>query len=122
VHEQVKHIHDNFGTKTRYDGLVQEGTGLYEPRKLYVSLRAIEAEALMRLARQEDRPVQSQAARLLRQALRDHGVLDSDATNPEPIREPALAGREEPAPESVRGPHRTGQRETGTPRRKARGE
>jgi hypothetical protein len=42
------------------------------------------ADAMLRLAKSEERPVQLQAARLLREGLRRHGVLPS--SEPQPLR------------------------------------
>jgi hypothetical protein len=56
-------------------------------KAIYIPLRMSEAEALCRLAREQDRRPRDQAARLLREALREHGVLEDinhEAARPEP--------------------------------------
>jgi hypothetical protein len=47
-------------------------------KAIYIPLRMAEAEALVRLAREQDRRPRDQAARLLRKALRDEGVLEPE--------------------------------------------
>ena len=45
------------------------------PNTIYLTLRADEAEALRELARQEDRDPRRQAARFVREGLKQAGVL-----------------------------------------------
>lgn len=63
---------------------------MQEWKSIYIPLRRAEVEALCRLASEQDRRPRDQAARLLREALRDHGVLVEPET--EATRERELAG------------------------------
>jgi hypothetical protein len=69
------------GQTTNWDPRsVNEGGPTVLPKRIVINLRPAEAEALRVLSYREDRHPKDQAARLLREGLRDKGVLP-DAPN-----------------------------------------
>jgi len=77
--EQIRGSASLSGTR---DGIELDDDG--SVKGVLVRLDAPMAEALLRLSRAEERPVPLQAQRLLREALRRHGVLPS--REPQPMR------------------------------------
>ena len=78
----LEQIRSSASLSSTRDGLELDDDG--SVRGVLVKLDEPVAEALLRLAKAEERPVQLQAARLLREGLSRHGVLPS--REPKPIR------------------------------------